>query len=1030
MNKNRGRIGARRTLLACAAALALTAPVHAGTVLAVTGDISPLYGKINPFYGSVSASYGKINPFYGKINPFYGKINPFFGDVTAFWGKINPFTQPTDAATLAFFGTSYDPFWGTDTPYGKPGSSGLNYSALNGFWTSEFNAWTPILANWNAATTVAQATTVAAQIQNGLLAPASTFWGPVIAKSGSAGAAQALLNKQFANAGVSFNSDGSINASSLLNSDPSARAMLFLNLYDSLMDYAGTGHIDWWMGQVGWSPALAQTQGKVPNGGSPPTIGMIDMAVTVTAGADGKPVKGSPLTKQIVQYGSTVFDDGHGAAVGSLIMGAVDGSGVLGVMPTGSVNVIAYNPYDSTGTTNWTDVGTGVATLTSAIFKGKSTPLGVLNASLGEPGYTLSPGWNGALADAGAHGHDLVIAAGNDGVTQTTDVPWNFAANPTLLVVGSVGADGTISNFSNKPGEACLMPTNSSSTVCTESNKLKYRFIVAPGELILVSDGVGGHMRQTGTSLAAPLVSGAIAMLQNRWPWLSVYPDETASIILRSATPKGDNPGADPVYGVGELNIAASQAPLNWAQLVYFPKATKTPPVPSPTPAGYVMASWASVAAGGVPLSAVISQTAGGTQSSWDAGGVSYTAFEQVGNTYRDFQIPLSSKLVGQNVTTLAGGQAYQSYLTAAFRAQTGHFATLDVGGDTAGIFANGFERSTAPVGMVGDMQLRMSLSQNVPAAGFRMTSNGMYQTGASLIGERSAFQFGFGAGAAALDTGDGFTFASDHDLGTGGANPVLGLASGGAYVGGRTALTSRLSVGFGTTQRNAWRNPVSFGLGAQITGSWVNQYAADAQTVNVSYALTPRLITHVGFTHLREQSALLGIQSLSQEDLRGGSGTNAANLGFDLRMKHGLTLSGSGTLARTQASGGALTTSNLTATAAALALTKSGLLGHHDQLRLMAATPLHTVGGQLGYSSVGIVDRQTGEIGMVKQAFAPGTSRMPLIGEVMYGRRLTGVAGEFSLFGRVERANQLTAASAGTDPLGTLGGVQFQLAF
>ena len=66
------------------------------------------------------------------------------------------------------------------------------------------------------------------------------------------------------------------------------------------------------------------------------------------------------------------------------------------------------------------------------------------------------------------------------------------------------------------------------------------RFIVAPGELILVSDGKGGVTRMSGTSFSAPLVAGAIALIHDRWPWLKKYPRDVAKILLESATDLGE----------------------------------------------------------------------------------------------------------------------------------------------------------------------------------------------------------------------------------------------------------------------------------------------------------------------------------------------------------------------------------------------------------------------------------------------------------------------------------------------------------
>jgi len=1001
-------------LTSCAMSLVLASPAQSsGPINPVQGDVSPLYGKINPFYGDVNASYGKINPFYGKINPFYGKINPFWGDVSSYYGKINPFTADTSATTIATYGARYDPFWGKDSPY-LTSSPSVPYGKIAGFWQSELANWTNVQATWATATTQNDAQNLANQIQNNIINPAVSFWGQAVqrgaaapkgtsdkglagmdsSKSGRRGLSLTAAEMNWLSPyGVTF-TNGVIDPASLLKMDASQRAMMFLNLYDDLMDYSGTGHVDWWMGSVGWTPALADIQGANAKGSPVPTVGMIDFVMS----------SGKHLSKQITQLGNTTFNDGHGAAVGSLIMGSVDGSGILGVMPQGTVNVVVYDPYDTTNTTNWTDVGTGLAALTNSIFKGKTTPVGVLNASLGEPGYTLTPGWNDALRNAGAHGHNLVIAAGNDGSTQTQNVVWDFNVNPNLLIVGSVGVDGTISNFSNRPGEACLIA--SAGSACSEANKLKYHFIVAPGELILVSDGLGGHMRQSGTSLAAPLVSGAIVMLQNRWPWLSNYPDETAQIILKSATPKGAHPGADPVYGVGELNIAASQAPLNWNNVVFYQAAN------------------GKVSTTAVPLSTVVTQIRGGTQSSWDASGLWYSAFETIGATYRDFQIPLSSRLVGLYASTAAGMQAYQSNLTMALRSQAIHFAGSGAGNPSQDSLVSGLARSTVPAGQFAGMQLRVSVTPAQIGNAFQMRS-ARYDTDALLVSDKASFAFGFGNGAAALDGRPGFAFRTDYDLGQGGANPLLGLASGGAYLGGRAMLADGLTIGFGTTDRMARRNLSAFGIDRATAGDWVNRYAAQAQTVSLAYRVSRGLTAHAGFTRLHEDAALLGIQSLDRADLQGGSVTEGASAGFDLAIGRNWTLAGTGTVARTRADAGQIRASGLTSASAELAVITSRLLARNDELRLTVASPLHTIGGHLTYSSVGVIDRSTGAIGVVEQAFSP-RGRPPLAGQAMYGLALPRGKGEFSFFGRVDRDAELMA----TNSIGYSGGVQLRLAF
>jgi hypothetical protein len=982
-----------RTLGAAMGLVAAAGAAHA------ENTVKPMYGNIAPFYGHIDPFYGNITPFYGNIAPFYGNITPFWGNITPFWGNITPFTQPTSSAILAQYGTKYDPFWGAGplNPYTSASKYGVVYSQVAGFWKSESANWQTVTNTWTQAKTTSDYQNLATLIQSSIINPAGTFWGGAVKKAaGSTATTQAYLNKLIAQAGITFNADGSINASSLAGVSRTQQAVLFLGLYDSLMTLTGTGHVDWWMGATGWSPALAATEGTTPTGGTPPTIGMLDFAIS----ADNK-----HLSKQITQYGSTVFSDGHGAAVGSLIMGAVDGSGIMGVMPAGSVKVIVYDPYDSTGTTNWTDVGTGVAALNAAIFKGKSVPVGVLNASLGVPGWTLNPGWNTALTTAGAHGHDLVIAAGNDGITQSQNVAWNFATNPTIIVVGSVGLDGTISNFSNRPGEACLLPTGGS-TGCAESNKLKYRFIVAPGELILVSDGKGGFIRQSGTSLAAPLVSGTIAMLQNRWPWLANYPDETAQIILQSATKMGTNPGADSVYGAGMLNIQASQSPLDWTKLVYY---TASNGKVGTTPQTFFTA--------GMGIRA-------GNQTTWNASNVYYSVIETIGKTHRDFQIPLSTKLVGTMAPTQAGGQYYQSYLTSALMAQTSRFAAT--GGAPPTTTLMGFGGQGAPSALVGGLVVQTSISRRAFSPGFR-ASNDLYAADNLVQIDHFALRFGNGEGAAAIDGHGGFGFWSDYDVTQGGASPYLGLASGGAYLNAAYMISPGLSVSFGGTSRRDRRDFAALGLPLGPDTAALKHYGASAEQIGMSYAVDSGLTLHGAATLLHEQSALLGVQSLDASDLKGGSTTTGVTLGLDWAMRHDLLLTGSATVGSTRLGSGALRAgaSGLISTAAEIALTKSHLFGRSDRLRFAVSKPLHVDAGRLRFSLVGVVDRDTGDLGVIEQSFDPVNGGTPLAGEMMYGRSFSKGRGAVSLFGRAQLNDALQDGATGY-----AGGAQVNLAF
>lgn len=104
------------------------------------------------------------------------------------------------------------------------------------------------------------------------------------------------------------------------------------------------------------------------------------------------------------------------------------------------------------------------------------------------------------------------------------------------LAVGALGKDGRIARFSNACGAArnwCLF---------------------APGEDLALGPGGEGI---SGTSFAAPFVSGALAVLRSR---LRGMPMEVVqAVLLASADPMGtrlsDPDEPDPVYGWGRLNL-------------------------------------------------------------------------------------------------------------------------------------------------------------------------------------------------------------------------------------------------------------------------------------------------------------------------------------------------------------------------------------------------------------------------------------------------------------------------------------------
>ncbi len=153
------------------------------------------------------------------------------------------------------------------------------------------------------------------------------------------------------------------------------------------------------------------------------------------------------------------------------------------------------------------------------------------------------------IRDAMQGGMLVVGAAGNDGLAEPS-WPASFASfegQGAILAVGSVNANGTISSFSNRAGSAKAM------------------FLVAPGENIVTTSMDGNLVLASGTSVAAPFVSGAAAVLLSKDPHLTGA--DMAKILLTTAQDLGAT-GVDDIYGHGLLDLENALRPVGGTRIV------------------------------------------------------------------------------------------------------------------------------------------------------------------------------------------------------------------------------------------------------------------------------------------------------------------------------------------------------------------------------------------------------------------------------------------------------------------------------
>lgn len=171
---------------------------------------------------------------------------------------------------------------------------------------------------------------------------------------------------------------------------------------------------------------------------------------------------------------------GHGTSVASLLAGKQDDSGVQGT----NENILLY----SARVLDENNQGT-ISSVVEAIFWAMDNDVNIINISFGTPVY--SEALKAAIDAATEQGILIVAAVGNRG-QEGIDYP---AAFENVLAVGSVNAVGEVSGFSGK-GQAVD--------------------VVAPGEAVLAQCNFGEDLVLSGTSLAAPQVSGIAAALWSK----------------------------------------------------------------------------------------------------------------------------------------------------------------------------------------------------------------------------------------------------------------------------------------------------------------------------------------------------------------------------------------------------------------------------------------------------------------------------------------------------------------------------------
>ena len=262
------------------------------------------------------------------------------------------------------------------------------------------------------------------------------------------------------------------------------------------------------------------------------------------------------------QSGSVADQHGHGTHVAGIIKGRSANDAYVGIAPDSTL--ISVKIADDQGMADSGDLLCGLAWVhANRAGVNGSAPIKVVNISLsiGIPESYKTSAVCAAVEQLWLAGIVVVCAAGNSGTAR--DATWYPPANdPYVITVGATDEGGT-----EKTDNDTLAAFSSRGQ--TQDGVYKPE-VVAPGRRIvapLASAGCtiaqlyperltgDGHIRLTGTSMAAPIVAGVVALLRARFPQLT--PDQVKWLLVNKGLTYRGSDGAPIVGAQGAIGWAA-----------------------------------------------------------------------------------------------------------------------------------------------------------------------------------------------------------------------------------------------------------------------------------------------------------------------------------------------------------------------------------------------------------------------------------------------------------------------------------------
>lgn len=282
--------------------------------------------------------------------------------------------------------------------------------------------------------------------------------------------------------------------------------------------------LEYWLTDYGFTTAWNSSQGEGV------TVAIIDTGVSGdVAELRGAVVGGTDVSGLGTPDGQTPVGDDpdHGTLVASLLAGrgTGEGNGVIGVAPKADLLSASVAFGQDTGAVKSND-----DQIAEAVRWAVDNGADVINMSLTRNTRDWPESWDDAFTYAFENDVVVVAAAGNRGSgTSEVGAP---ATIPGVLTVAGVDRDKNASFDASSQGITIA--------------------VAAPSEDLVGALPDGSYVQWDGTSAAAPIVSGLVALIRSEYPDL-----DAANVIerlIRTADPHGQENVPSPLYGWGIID--------------------------------------------------------------------------------------------------------------------------------------------------------------------------------------------------------------------------------------------------------------------------------------------------------------------------------------------------------------------------------------------------------------------------------------------------------------------------------------------